>query len=108
MDHLPRRVTVAMYRTFLTREVIPVARGRYADAVLEVPTTLAIGDRDVITRGIPPGSVDGTAEPHRGGRAGSRALAPRAAASGGDRLVSRRRPGLKHGFGEQLHLGRIV
>lgn len=59
MDQLPRRVTVAMYRTFLTREVIPVARGRYARAVLGVPTTLAIGDRDLITRGIPAGPVEG-------------------------------------------------
>ncbi len=59
MDHLPRRVSVAMYRTFLTREVVPVARGRYADAVLQVPTTLAIGSRDVITKGIPAGPVEG-------------------------------------------------
>jgi pimeloyl-ACP methyl ester carboxylesterase len=59
VDHLPRRVTVAMYRTFLTREVIPVARGRYANAVLEVPTTLAIGDRDLVTRGIAAGPVKG-------------------------------------------------
>ncbi len=59
MDQLPRRVTVAMYRTFLAREVIPVARGRYARAVLQVPTTLAIGDRDLITRGIAAGPVEG-------------------------------------------------
>jgi pimeloyl-ACP methyl ester carboxylesterase len=59
MDHLPRHVTVAMYRTFLTREVLPVARGRYAGAVLHVPTTLAVGDRDLITRGITPGPVEG-------------------------------------------------
>ena len=59
MDRLPRRVSVAMYRTFLTREVVPVARGRYADAVLQVPTTLAIGAHDVITRGIAPGPVEG-------------------------------------------------
>lgn len=59
IDHLPRRVSVAMYRTFLTREVVPVARGRYADAVLQVPTTLAIGSRDVITKGIPAGPVEG-------------------------------------------------
>ena len=48
-----------MYRTFLTREVVPVARGRYADAVLQVPTTLAIGAHDLITRGIAPGPVEG-------------------------------------------------
>ena len=59
MDHLPRRVSVAMYRTFLTREARQVARGRYADMVLQVPTTLAIGEHDVITRGIAPGQVEG-------------------------------------------------
>src|SRR5205823_5465062 len=33
-DHIPTRVTVAMYRTFLTREALPIARGRYAEAKL--------------------------------------------------------------------------
>ncbi len=56
-DHLPPEVTVAMYRTLLTREVIPVARGRYADAHLAVPTTLLVGAEDVITRGTVPGPV---------------------------------------------------
>ena len=30
-EHIPATVTVAMYRTFLTREIVPIARGRYAD-----------------------------------------------------------------------------
>jgi pimeloyl-ACP methyl ester carboxylesterase len=57
--HLPSRVTVAMYRTFLTRELVPIARGRYADAVLRVPTTLLVGARDLVTRGTAPGPVEG-------------------------------------------------
>jgi pimeloyl-ACP methyl ester carboxylesterase len=58
-DHLPAEVTVAMYRTFVTREMLPIARGRYADAVLQVPTTLLVGARDPVTRGTPAGSVRG-------------------------------------------------
>jgi pimeloyl-ACP methyl ester carboxylesterase len=58
-QHIPPPVTVAMYRTFLTRELVPLARGRYAEAKLEVPTTLMVGERDLVTRGINPGSVAG-------------------------------------------------
>lgn len=58
-EHLPASVTVAMYRTFLTRELRPIMRGRYAGAVLQVPTTLLLGRRDQVTAGIPAGSVDG-------------------------------------------------
>jgi pimeloyl-ACP methyl ester carboxylesterase len=58
-EHIPPAVTVAMYRTFLTREVLPLTRGRYADAVLQVPTTLLVGARDLVTRGIRPGPVAG-------------------------------------------------
>jgi pimeloyl-ACP methyl ester carboxylesterase len=58
-QHLPPEVTVAMYRTFLTREVVPIVRGRYADAVLEVPTTLMVGGRDLVTRGVQAGPVRG-------------------------------------------------
>jgi pimeloyl-ACP methyl ester carboxylesterase len=58
-DQLLPRVTVAMYRTFLTQEVTPIARGRYADQTLQVPTTLLIGDRDLVTRAIAAGPVDG-------------------------------------------------
>ena len=58
-ERLAPRVTVAMYRTFLTREVIPIARGRYGEAVLGVPTTLLIGERDPVTRGLVAGPVEG-------------------------------------------------
>jgi pimeloyl-ACP methyl ester carboxylesterase len=58
-QHTPAAVTVAMYRTFLTREVLPIARGRYAQARLEVPTTLMVGARDLVTRGITTGPVPG-------------------------------------------------
>jgi pimeloyl-ACP methyl ester carboxylesterase len=58
-DHIPPAVTVAMYRTFLTRELLPIARGRYAGATLEVPTTMWVGGRDLVTRGTRPGPVPG-------------------------------------------------
>lgn len=58
-DHLPPRVSVAMYRTFLTRELPPIARGRFADETLQVPTTLLIGERDLVTRMVESGPVDG-------------------------------------------------
>ena len=58
-EHLPARVTVAMYRTFLTRELGPLARGRYAGAVLQVPTTLLLGGADAVTRGVASGPVAG-------------------------------------------------
>lgn len=58
-EHVPAHVSVAMYRTFLTREFIPIARGRYADRILEVPTTLLTGRDDLVTRGITSGGVAG-------------------------------------------------
>lgn len=58
-EHLPAHVTVAMYRTFLTRELLPIARGRYAARVLEVPTTNLLGERDPVTRTLEPGPVRG-------------------------------------------------
>jgi pimeloyl-ACP methyl ester carboxylesterase len=58
-EHIPPEVTVAMYRTFVTREVVPVARGRYADAVLQVPTTVVVGALDPVTRGMRAGPVRG-------------------------------------------------
>ena len=58
-DNLPPAVTVAMYRTFLTREVLPMARGRFADAILDVPSTVAVGARDLVTRGMTAGPVVG-------------------------------------------------
>jgi pimeloyl-ACP methyl ester carboxylesterase len=45
------RVTVAMYRTFLLRELPAIAVGRYAKRRLTVPTRLVVGDRDPIVRG---------------------------------------------------------
>ncbi|MEO8969127.1 MAG: alpha/beta fold hydrolase [Solirubrobacteraceae bacterium] len=58
-ENIPPRVTVAMYRTFLTRELLPIARGRYADTVLEVPTTVLVGERDLVTKTTPSGPVAG-------------------------------------------------
>lgn len=58
-DHIPAAVTVAMYRTFLTREVLPFALGRYAHRTLEVPTTHLVGARDLVTKGIPTGVAHG-------------------------------------------------
>jgi pimeloyl-ACP methyl ester carboxylesterase len=52
-------VSVAMYRTFLTREIVPLARGRYADARLEVPTTLLVGGRDPVTSSLRAGPFPG-------------------------------------------------
>ena len=61
-NHVPPRVTVGMYRTFLTKEVLPIARGRYARAKLQLPTTLMYGERDLVTRGLEPGSAPGQPE----------------------------------------------
>ena len=61
-QHMSPEVAVAMYRTFLTRELLPIARGRYADSRLEVPTTVMVGTRDQVTRGVTPGAVPG--QPH--------------------------------------------
>jgi pimeloyl-ACP methyl ester carboxylesterase len=58
-QHVSPEVTVAMYRTFLTRELLPIARGRYARSQLEVPTTVMVGGRDRVTRGVTPGPVPG-------------------------------------------------
>jgi pimeloyl-ACP methyl ester carboxylesterase len=45
-------VTVALYRTFLLREMLPLVRGKYVARKLEVPTTVMVGDRDAITRTV--------------------------------------------------------
>jgi pimeloyl-ACP methyl ester carboxylesterase len=58
-EHIPANTSVAMYRTLLAREMIPVARGRYADAALTVPTTLIVGADDPVTRGTSAGDVQG-------------------------------------------------
>jgi pimeloyl-ACP methyl ester carboxylesterase len=43
--------TVAMYRTFLLHELLPLVRGRYSDARLDIPARLVVGDGDLIVRG---------------------------------------------------------
>lgn len=63
-DHIPDQVSVAMYRTFLTREMVPIARGRYADSVLTVPTTLLLGANDPVTKRVVPGPVDSQPQLH--------------------------------------------
>lgn len=63
-EHIPPDVTVAMYRTFLTRELPALAKGRYADAVLEVPTTVILGGSDAVTRGTAAGPVHGQPKLH--------------------------------------------
>lgn len=40
--------TAMIYRTFLTRELVPLVRGRYADRRLTVPTRLIVGERDPV------------------------------------------------------------
>jgi pimeloyl-ACP methyl ester carboxylesterase len=63
-EHIPPAVTVAMYRTFLTREIVPLAKGRYANAALQVPTTLMVGRADAVTGGTTPGPVEGQPRLH--------------------------------------------
>src|SRR5207237_2265459 len=63
-EHIPPAVTVAMYRTLLAREMVPLARGRYARAVLEVPTTLILGRADAVTKGTASGPVNGQPQLH--------------------------------------------
>lgn len=57
-ERIPARVSVAMYRTFLTRELIPTMRGLYAESTLRVPTTLLCGGADIVTRGLKSGPVE--------------------------------------------------
>jgi len=40
--------TVAIYRTFLTRELVPMIRGRYSRQRLTVPTQLIVGAKDPV------------------------------------------------------------
>jgi pimeloyl-ACP methyl ester carboxylesterase len=44
------RAAVQVYRVFNLREAAPIARGRYADARLTVPTLLLFGEDDVVLR----------------------------------------------------------
>jgi len=57
--HIPPHVTVSMYRTYLTQEILPIVRGRYARAQLQVPSTVFTGVLDLITRGSTSGPVAG-------------------------------------------------
>jgi pimeloyl-ACP methyl ester carboxylesterase len=45
------KTTVAMYRTFLLRELVPIVRGRLAQSRVDVPGHLIVGDDDLIVRG---------------------------------------------------------
>jgi pimeloyl-ACP methyl ester carboxylesterase len=42
------RACVAVYRSFLTRELPELARGAYRDDVVDVPTTIVVGDGDPV------------------------------------------------------------
>src|SRR3954468_9682230 len=42
------RASEQLYRTFLLREAVPVAAGRYAGSALQVPTLLVVGERDAV------------------------------------------------------------
>jgi pimeloyl-ACP methyl ester carboxylesterase len=44
------RAAVQMYRVFNWRETLPIIRGRYANARLEVPTLLVFGSEDFVLR----------------------------------------------------------
>lgn len=50
-EHVPPSTSVAMYRTFLTKELPRTLRGRFADQTLVVPTTHMVGERDLVTTG---------------------------------------------------------
>ena len=49
-------VSVQVYRSFFWRELPKLARGPYDDRTLEVPTTLLVGGKDLVTRTIGPDS----------------------------------------------------
>jgi pimeloyl-ACP methyl ester carboxylesterase len=55
----PPATTVAMYRTFLTRDLPAAAKGRFAGRSLEVPTRLMAGAGDLVTVGLRSGPVGG-------------------------------------------------
>jgi pimeloyl-ACP methyl ester carboxylesterase len=50
MEPARARAAVQLYRVFNLREVVPVARGRYAEARLTVPTLLLFGEDDFVLR----------------------------------------------------------
>ena len=45
-------VTVGLYRTFLTRELASLAKGKYAGRIVGVPTRIVVCDRDKVTRSV--------------------------------------------------------
>ncbi len=53
------RASVGIYRTFLTRELVPMLRGRYADQRLQVPCRLLLGALDPV---LTEDSIDGLQE----------------------------------------------
>lgn len=55
------RTTTGMYRTFLSRELLPMVRGRYEDSVIPVRTHLAVGSRDGIMDHASLGGYEGNA-----------------------------------------------
>lgn len=59
-DPARARASVLLYRTFLLREALPVLRGRYRDARLQVPTLVLAGARDLT---VPPALLRGY-QPH--------------------------------------------
>jgi pimeloyl-ACP methyl ester carboxylesterase len=63
-EQIPPAVTVAMYRSFLTREAPSLAKGRYESAALEVPTKLILGRSDAVTKGMHSGPVNGQPQLH--------------------------------------------
>ena len=87
-DHIPPHVSVAMYRTFLTREVLPIARGRYAERVLDLPSTVLVGGEDPVTQTHALWDGRWAAAAAGGGAVRCRALAARTAA-GRDRGMAR-------------------
>jgi pimeloyl-ACP methyl ester carboxylesterase len=46
------RAAMLLYRTFLTKEIGPVLRGRYRDRRLQVPTRIIYGDRDPVSPSV--------------------------------------------------------
>jgi pimeloyl-ACP methyl ester carboxylesterase len=44
------QAAVQVYRSFLTRELLPILRGRYRGARLRVPTLLLNGENDPVVR----------------------------------------------------------
>jgi pimeloyl-ACP methyl ester carboxylesterase len=47
-----REASIQYYRTFLRRELLPLARGQFRERRLTVPTRLIVGTSDVVARGM--------------------------------------------------------